>query len=455
MVKFQITFEIRFGFFICVSLDVRPLTHPHSTPAGRPAGIRAVSYLQLLLLAMSGRLSMASSMSFDKGSPVVDDIRRKASRYGESTSTTPRLVPDWVPRAQSARSSRSPRNQVVAVPMPADPWERAQMMSKARVQGVAAVYKREVAKASEVEGMATDLAALREHEATVAKRIMRRREAQVRQSFNLLISTGVNTTPRDDLNGDGAERIREAMRETARACMRVEEAKRRREVAAREAQLETRLQAETREKKAELRRKVKAKREQEEERLAHMKEIEEQKQARAESAEAERQANAAAKAKAKKMWLVEKEEREKTLETISRANRAAKDARAERMAEERVREAEEKRINAAARAKAKEEAKEIARVAALREYALRQEKVWQAAARFLERCLAEYEKEVLIQQKKQTSFTDEILGRLKARADAAREREKAAKAAFEVSVIEVNAASESPRRSAAKDGADK
>ena len=45
--------------------------------------------------------------------------------------------------------------------------------------------------------------------------------------------------------------------------------------------------------------------------------------------------------------------------------------------------------------------------------------------------------------------------RLKARVDAAREREKAAKAAFEVSVIEVNAASESPRRSAAKDGADK
>jgi hypothetical protein len=415
-------------------------------------------------LLMSGRLSMSSGMSFDKSSPVVDDIRRQASRYVEQGHPTPRLVPDWVPRPQSARSARgssarggggrgSPRNQVSVKPLPADPWERAQMMSHARVQGVAAVLKREVAKASEVEGMAADLAALREHEATVAKKIMRRREAQVRQSFNLLISTGVNTTPRDDLNGDGAERIREAMRETARACIRVEEAKKRREVAAREAQLETRLQAETREKRAELRRKVRAKREQEEERLAHMREVEEQKQARAEVAEAERLANAAAKAESKKLWLAEKAEREKEQEAVSRANRAAKDARAERMAEEREREAEAKTQNALARAKAKEHAKEVARVQALVEYAKRQEKVWQAAARFLERCLAEYEKEVLIQQKKQTSFTEEILGRRKARVDQAREREKAAKAAFEISVLEVNAASEGPRspRSPRKD----
>lgn len=328
------------------------------------------------------------------------------------------------------------------------------MMSRARVQGVAAVYRREVAKASEVEQMAGELTALREHEAGVARKIQLRREAQVRQSFNLLISTGVSVgSPRDDRNIEGAERIREAMRETARACQRVEETRRRKAVAAREAELERRLQDETKEKRAELERRTRMKREQEEERLAHMREVEEQKQERAQHAEAERQANAAAKGESKKAFEEVKREREAALEAAARANRAAKDARAVRMAEEAARQAEAKVVNAQERARAKVVAKEVARVNALAEFAKRQEKVWQKTASFAERCLGEYEREVLVQQKKQTSFTEELLGRLKAKVEQARQREKAARTSFEMSVMEVMAASESPRKHA-RDGAD-
>ena len=288
--------------------------------------------------------------------------------------------------------------------------------------------------------MAKEIAALRWHEFEVATEQRRRRESKVRSAFNTLIATGARGMPDpNNLTAEGAETIREAMRETARDCIRKEEAAQRRQVAEREASQVYRQVRETREKKLELRRRVAAKRAQEEEMMSHRREVEAEKQRGLESIVADQEANAQAKAESKRLWEREKVKRESALEALALSRRAAKEALVQKKEAEKEKEAAKVVAAQIERARAREEAKQAARVEATVHYAKRQEKVWQSAARFSARCEAEYEKELLLQVKKSTTFTEENLERLKARLEVARSREAAAKESFDASVHEVTA----------------
>jgi hypothetical protein len=419
--------------------DTEDTTDPGAPKLSRPGSASTLSVVSIPTRSM--RRPVSASRLFDGVDRYAIQIsRRMVSPKLWSTYLTQYSM-DPTPSEGGLLAGRSPapseaaqreaaqrsRDRLLAK-LPELPAKEHQMSDR-RVQAIDGVWKREVERAEEIEEHAADVAAFREHEASVARRCAAQRAPVVRAARRTLVCAGDPIPQAPELTDK--EATREAVRETMFDCVRREEIATRNKVAGREAELLRSRMAKTREMRDEQRRRVDAKKAQEEAAILHKREVEMRRQEKEAQAARDRADVAEERRRLRVAQEAERQQRAVRVAEVIAARRKLLEEK-EKAAKEAAEEAAMARGKMVeARGKAKEQAQQGARRDAQLDYAGRLEKVWKHAETQAARCEREYESLRMTSEARESSFTADLLEKREAAMEAARAKALSARMAWE------------------------
>jgi len=352
----------------------------------------------------------------------------------QTAPTSPLKLPDISASAPCLKTTSSTASFLTGM---LDPLEKQQFLSERRILAAQRLFEQRVSKNEHVAKLAEEQALRRQHEVEVLRRKLRNHQTALRNSRQRWLQPASAHGPHSQ------EAQRTALRETHMDSMRREEIARALELAEREHSLAARRFDEAETLAKDSRASMHAKARQEQEQLTRLRLVDAQRLEREETSGKLRGENARQKEGEKGALLAARKARAEAMEQVATQRRQKKEEDKKREGDLRETIDEQRVKTAQDHARAKADAKALARRESAHEHARRLEVVLhraESAAQRLEdecdRCCDELET-------RPSSFAQEQSERLSARLTAQRARSKAAKLAYEEAV---RVASEKPEK---------